>query len=408
MDENPVELPKLLGNGKFNIESKLGGGSFGEVHVGKDVETGDDIAVKFEDLFSGFLDYEITVLKKLQSSDGQRCQGFARLLYTGIEGGNFRCIVMERLGCNLLQHLRANGCSLSTQTTVVVAIQAIACLEYLHSKRFIHRDVKPENFCTGFGGLSHHIFLVDFGLATEYYDGRGHWPLKSISAFNGNFRFASLNAHRCVTQSRRDDLEALAYMLIFLTRGTLPWSGVPSDGEWQVKNRRILEIKEQLEPGELGKGLPEAFEEYLTECRELSFTERPDYEYLSHIFDTAKDELSEKLGAPIKDHDVEWVDCGSYEGSAYPIHRREPPTQPDDGIITKSIRRAISKGSTVSRKLTLGPVQIAKALTEKSTTRSIAQVANSRPRTRWQSSCLCGTSARAVSVPGVCGKDLTP
>ncbi|KAI0310387.1 kinase-like domain-containing protein, partial [Amylostereum chailletii] len=101
----------------------------------------------------------------------------------------------------------------------------ISHLESLHSRGYIHRDIKPSNFLFGLEEESMRVFLIDFGLAHRYIDpdsGR-HIPFNHTKELIGTPRWASINAHSGIEQSRRDDLESLAYVLIYFARGSLPW-----------------------------------------------------------------------------------------------------------------------------------------------------------------------------------------
>mmetsp|Transcript_89440 Transcript_89440/g.286594 ORF Transcript_89440/g.286594 Transcript_89440/m.286594 type:complete len:411 (-) Transcript_89440:257-1489(-) len=379
-------LPTSLANGRFSIEGKLGQGCFGQVLIGREQETGTEIAVKFEELLSGFLDYEITVLKKLQQEGAERTQGFARLLYHGIEGcGSHRCLVMERLGRNLAQCMQAVGGCLAPVTVVLVAQQSIACLEYLHSKRIVHCDIKPENFVTGRGEFAHHLYLVDFGLSAEYHDGRSHLAQRELAEFRGNFRFASMSAHRCQSQGRRDDLEALSYMLIHLLTRSLPWSGA-SSADWRTRNKHILDLKKRTPPGELAAGLPPVFADFLFECREMAFAERPHYADLLDMFAAERERLSEESGVVIKDHDLQWIDKAELIAPV-PIQRRVDLAQPDDRFMENMLKRA-------TKKLTMTRFETSRAVHNKVTdwsgkTKQLTSVP------RWGPSCVRGGRMQA-------------
>ena len=66
------------------------------------------------------------------------------------------------------------------------------------------------------------LYLIDFGLATKYRSIGMHFRHRTLDANVGNPVFASLNAHRRFAVSRRDDLESMLYIMIYLYKGNLP------------------------------------------------------------------------------------------------------------------------------------------------------------------------------------------
>ena len=73
----------------------------------------------------------------------------------------------------------------------------ISRIEYIHSKNFIHRDVKPDNFLMGLGKKGNLIYVIDFGLAKKYRDARTHQhiPYRENKNLTGTARYASINTH---------------------------------------------------------------------------------------------------------------------------------------------------------------------------------------------------------------------
>ena len=155
----------------------------------------------------------------------------------------------------------------------------------MHSKLFIHRDVKPDNFLIGLGKRQHIIYMIDYGLAKRYKDPRTglHIPYRDDKSLTGTARYASLNTHLGIEQSRRDDLESIGNVLAYFLRGILPWQGL------QAKNRRekyalIREKKISTTTEELCLGFPKEFITYLEYCKNLGFEEDPNYSYMRKLF----------------------------------------------------------------------------------------------------------------------------
>ena len=81
---------------------------------------------------------------------------------------------------------------------------------------YVHNDVKLENIVVGFEDPNR-LYLIDFGLSQRFIDNEGNHIKKDyMYKFSGNFLFASLNSCRGYNKSRRDDIESIFYILIFL------------------------------------------------------------------------------------------------------------------------------------------------------------------------------------------------
>jgi casein kinase 1 len=84
----------------------------------------------------------------------------------------------------------------------------------------VHRDLKPENILTGRDKEKNTIYLVDFGISKYYRDEKGqHIEFNENKPFIGTTRYASIAAHKGVELGRKDDLESLAYVLIYMAKG---------------------------------------------------------------------------------------------------------------------------------------------------------------------------------------------
>ena len=158
-------------------------------------------------------------------------------------------------------------------------------IEYVHNKNFIHRDIKPDNFLMGIGRHCNKLFLIDYGLAKKFRDNRTrqHIPYREDKNLTGTARYASINAHLGIEQSRRDDMESLGYVLMYFNRGSLPWQGLKAATKKQ-KYEKISEKKMSTPVEVLCKGFPAEFAMYLNYCRGLRFEEAPDYMYLRQLF----------------------------------------------------------------------------------------------------------------------------
>ncbi|MCL4136798.1 UNVERIFIED_CONTAM: hypothetical protein GTU68_059601 [Idotea baltica] len=137
----------------------------------------------------------------------------------------------------------------------------------------------------GLGKKGNLVYIIDFGLAKKYRDSRSHQHIayRENKNLTGTARYASVNTHLGIEQSRRDDLESLGYVLMYFNRGSLPWQGLKAATKRQ-KYERISEKKMQTPIDELCKSFPNEFAVYLNFCRSLRFEEKPDYSHLRQLF----------------------------------------------------------------------------------------------------------------------------
>lgn len=143
------------------------------------------------------------------------------------------------------------------------------------------RDIKPDNFLMGLGKRANQVHIIDFGLAKKYRDPKSHIhiPYRENKNLTGTARYASINTHLGIEQSRRDDIESLGYVMMYFLRGSLPWQGLKAATKKQ-KYEKISEKKMVTAIEILCRGFPTEFVTYFQYCRSLRFDDKPDYSYL--------------------------------------------------------------------------------------------------------------------------------
>ncbi|XP_025076755.1 casein kinase I-like isoform X3 [Pomacea canaliculata] len=269
-----------VGN-KYRLGRKIGSGSFGDIYLGTDISNGEEVAIKLECVKTKHpqLHIESKIYRMMQGG-----VGIPTIKWCGAEG-DYNVMVMELLGPSLEDLFNFCSRKFSLKTVLLLADQLISRIEYIHSKNFIHRDVKPDNFLMGLGKKGNLVYLIDFGLAKKYRDARTHQhiPYRENKNLTGTARYASINTHLGIEQSRRDDMESLGYVFMYFLRGSLPWQGLKAATKRQ-KYERISEKKMSTPIEELCKGFPSEFATYLNFCRSLRFDDKPDYSYLRQLF----------------------------------------------------------------------------------------------------------------------------
>lgn len=107
--------------------------------------------------------------------------------------------------------------------------------------------------------------------------------LKEDHEITGTARYASLNTHKGMELSRRDDLESIGYVLLYFVKGSLPWQGLQARNN-NERHKMITEKKLSISVESLCHALPREFKDYLNYCRGLKFEEEPDYACLRGLF----------------------------------------------------------------------------------------------------------------------------
>ena len=246
MSQNlPKEEIALGNNYTLELGDKLGSGSFGEIYKGKNIKLNKEVVIKCEPIKDNHhqrLKYESGVLKYLNRGGSYPPLGIPTI-YDFINYEDYNYMVMELLNPSLEDLFEECGRKYSLKTILSLGDQMICRIEFLHSCYLIHRDIKPNNFLMGRYNNKSIVYICDFGLCKKFRDQNGkHIPFKDGKSLIGTVRYTSINSHLGYEQSRRDDLESLAYSLIYFSKGSLPWMGIKAKNKTEKYNK-IFEKK---------------------------------------------------------------------------------------------------------------------------------------------------------------------
>ena len=271
-------IGKLFLN-KYNCIQKIGKVSFGTIY--KVEYNGNYYAAKLEKIDNelNFLENEVSIMNYLKGPN-------IPYIIDYDSDSNYNILVMQLLGKSLDTLLKDKK-QFSLKTVCMIGYQIISILEYIHNRHIIHRDIKPDNFVMGLNELSQYVYLLDFGLAKKYRSSKSleQIPFVYRNKIIGTARYSSINALKGYEQSRRDDLEAVGYILIYFFKGILPWQGLHAKNK-EEKYSKILQKKIEISPEELCNGLPEEFEKFIKYVKNLEYLEQPDYEMMRGYFNS--------------------------------------------------------------------------------------------------------------------------
>ena len=265
---------------KYILKKLLGKGSFSLVYLGQNMKDKKCYAIKTENIFSQkqYLRDEAFILYNLKGFGIPEVISFGR-------SGNYLFLIQTLLGKTLFEYFQEEkNKKICIKDVCIIAIQTLERIEFVHSKNYIHRDIKPGNFLLGNPDNSI-IYLIDFASARKYRSSKTGKHIRYLKSKRivGTTLFLSLNTLIGYEQSRRDDLESLGYMYIYLTKGCLPWNELQSNNIEKILDY-TKKIKSNILMEDLCKELPKEFCDYMNYVKNLNFEEKPDYEYLKQLF----------------------------------------------------------------------------------------------------------------------------
>lgn len=249
---------------KYKLLEHITSGNYGSVYKGENIRTKEKIAVKVEKKNN----QKTTLLKREMQI--YLClgnlKGFTEVKWFGSDNEN-TYLIMGLLGDSLTNlKIKYGNCCLAIVKKF--GIQMIHHVKTLHSKGLIHRDIKPSNFLLDLNNNVDNLHLIDFGFCKRYKLTNGqHIPFKRTTDIIGTVNFISLNVHQRIEPSRRDDIESIIYILIYLL----------GHMEWESNDiLKIIECKQNIV-----NFIPECLKNMLEYIRTLKFDQDVDYLFLN-------------------------------------------------------------------------------------------------------------------------------
>lgn len=275
---------------KYTVMKKIGNGKFGTVYLGYSDK--EKVAIKFDNSLLGILKHEVEILYYLNE---KRSIGIPKVYWYGVSNIEtqiqYPCFVMPYYDCTLHNYISQQP----TPDIIKMINNILSILNNIHNSFVIHRDLKPDNFMIKNG----EIFLIDFGLATFYIDGKTGIHVecnKQREDIIGTLLYASYNIHLGYTHSRRDDCIQLCYIFLYIILGeSLPWEvkhiqcaiqvpGIVQTNIYHQYNQERCKMKELsnicLIPdlhNENGHPWIQLFIIYISKCYILKYDDTPTY-----------------------------------------------------------------------------------------------------------------------------------
>lgn len=241
-------MDNLIGkklDGRYLIESLIGVGGMANVYKGRDVRTGNQIAVKV--LKEEFLDNEELVRRFKNESKAISILNHPNIVkvYDVSVTDQLQYIVMEYIdGITLKEYLKQRNGALTWKEVVHFATQVLSALDHAHSKGIVHRDVKPQNIMLQADGS---IKMMDFGIARF---SRAQSQTVSDKAI-GSVHYISPEQAKGDHTDARTDIYSVGVMMYEMLSGKLPFDGT---GAVSIA---IMQISEKPKPlAEVAPNIP--------------------------------------------------------------------------------------------------------------------------------------------------------
>jgi serine/threonine protein kinase len=258
---------------KYEIQEKIGKGSFGSIYQGINKRTQEKVAIKVEPVQ---VQYKLLKNESIMYHYLREVKGIPNVKWFG-KDENYYYMVIPLLGKSL-EKIKEKYQRFSLFSTIQIGIKLIELVESIHEKGLIHRDIKPDNFL--FGLENSQLYLIDFGFCKTYMNNGNHILPKQTNRLIGSANFASIHSHEHQELSRRDDLESIGYILYYLYYGELEWSNIDLCKDYTKGNVEIKKRKQKI----IEKvSLPSFLKKFFETIQKIVFDEKPNYLFLTNM-----------------------------------------------------------------------------------------------------------------------------
>lgn len=261
---------------KYEIQERIGSGSFGMIFQGINLRTREKVAIKVEPIHNQtkLLKNESIMYEYLK-----KVKGIPNVKWFGKDDNNYY-MVIPLLGVSL-ETIKEKYHRISYPLISKIGIQLIELVESIHEKGLVHRDIKPDNFLFGLEeNMQNELYLIDFGFCKSYVKNNQHISYKITSRIIGSANFASIHSHNHEELSRRDDLESIGYILYYLYYRNLEWSSINIFENYLINNEEIKQLKLKIVEK---RGLPLFLKMFFENIWKIGFDEKPNYLLLMTI-----------------------------------------------------------------------------------------------------------------------------
>ena len=270
---------------KYEIKTKIGKSSSIQIYEGINLSNSTPVIIKLESRSNDEFYLELEALNLYLFKD----LGIPKIITTGKTKSSI-VLIEEKLGPSLYNLFIENKKKFSINEICCIGIQCIERLKGIHSKNYVHRNIKPENFRIGLKD-PHVIYLQNFYLCEKFKSDttNKHVKLSLTNKIVGTERYGSIDALRGIRQGRKDDLESLCYMLIYFFLGKLPWQDIKAETQ-QEKYKKLLNEKKKFNIDNYKDIIPKEFRTIFKLVKNLKFEEQPKYSLYIRLFQKIREE----------------------------------------------------------------------------------------------------------------------